>query len=146
MTTTETQQQLTQVFNDNFVAYFRSHVAHVNIMGRNFRSDHKLLQGVYERRQAEIDKIAELLRTLAVFMPDNLAEIIDSSQILDLPMSGSADELLAAVCEDLEQLKACYQELMTVADSEGHEEISNYAQDQILDIAKSIWMLTSTLD
>ena len=38
-----TSQQLTQVFNDNFVAYFRSHTAHINITGRNFRSDHKLL-------------------------------------------------------------------------------------------------------
>jgi len=53
-----TQQQLTQVFCDNFVTYYRSHVAHVNILGRNFRSDHKLLQGVYERRQAQVDVIA----------------------------------------------------------------------------------------
>jgi DNA-binding ferritin-like protein len=35
---------------------------------------------------------------------------------------------------------------MAVADEEGHQEIANYAQDQILDIAKSIWMLNSTLE
>jgi DNA-binding ferritin-like protein len=50
------------------------------------------------------------------------------------------------VCEDLELLKECYEELMTTADEEGHRDIANYAQDQVLDIAKSIWMLTSTLD
>jgi DNA-binding ferritin-like protein len=33
-----------------------------------------------------------------------------------------------------------------VADEEGHKEIANYAQDQILDIAKSLWMLNSTLE
>jgi DNA-binding ferritin-like protein len=35
---------------------------------------------------------------------------------------------------------------MTVAEKEGHEEIANYAQEQILDLAKSIWMLNSTLE
>jgi DNA-binding ferritin-like protein len=144
MTTIE--QQLTQVFCDNFVTYYRSHVAHVNIMGRNFRSDHKLLQGVYERRQTEIDHIAELLRTLQVFMPHCLTDIVDGSNISDEPIEGDADELLEAVRTDLEQLKDCYEELMAVADDENHAEISNYAQDQILDIAKSIWMLNSTLD
>jgi DNA-binding ferritin-like protein len=144
--TTTLEQQLTQVFNDNFVTYFRSHAAHVNITGRTFRSDHKLLQGVYERRQAEIDQIGELLRTLGVYMPCSLADIITDSHISDEPIEGDADELLEAVRTDLEQLKDCYEELMAVADDENHAEISNYAQDQILDIAKSIWMLSSTLD
>jgi DNA-binding ferritin-like protein len=146
MTTTQTQQQLTQVFCDNFVTYYRSHVAHVNIMGRTFRSDHKLLQGVYERRQAQVDVIAELLRTLEVFMPHCLTDIMAGSEITDEPIEGDADELLELVRTDLEQLKGCYEELMAVADDEGHAEISNHAQDQILDIAKSIWMLSSTLD
>jgi len=141
-----TAEQLNQVFCDNFVAYYRSHTAHVNIQGRNFRSDHKLLQGVYERRQAQVDVIAELLRTLQVFMPHCLTDIMAGSTISDEPIEGTADELLEAVRTDLEQLKDCYEELMAVADLEDHAEISNYAQDQILDIAKSIWMLTSTLD
>lgn len=140
-----TQQQLTQVFMDNFVTYYRSHVAHVNIQGRNFRSDHKLLQGVYERRQAQIDQIAELLRTLGEFMPVSLGEVISGSLIADMDCVGTADELLSDVRNDLEQLKGSYEELMSVADSDGHLEISNYAQDQILDIAKSIWMINSTL-
>ena len=141
-----TKEQLNQVFCDNFVTYYRSHVAHVNIMGRNFRSDHKLLQGVYERRQAQIDQIGELLRTLGVYMPCSLADIITDSHILADAIEGTADELLESVREDLEHLKDCYEELMAVAEEQGHAEISNYAQDQILDLAKSIWMLNSTLD
>ena len=141
-----TAQQLTQVFNDNFVAYFRSHVAHVNIMGRNFRSDHKLLKGVYERRQDQVDQIAELLRSVGAFMPTSLTEVIANSNIADMDCEGSADELLSDVRADLEQLKGCYEELIAVADAEGHLEISNYAQDQVLDLAKSIWMLSATLD
>jgi starvation-inducible DNA-binding protein len=140
------EQQLTQVFNDNFVTYFRSFVAHVNITGRNFRSDHKLLQGVYERRQAEIDVIAELIRSVGEFMPDSLSRVLEDTKIATYEMSGDSDELLAEVRGDLEELKACFEELIAVADSEGHTEISNYAQEQVLDIAKSIWMLSATLD
>lgn len=141
-----TQEQLLQVFNDNFVTYFRSHVAHVNIQGRNFRSDHKLLQGVYERRQAQIDEIAELLRTVGEFMPESLGRVLDGARIIDDFCEGDSDTLLALVRADLEELKGSFEELMSVADSEGYLEISNYAQDQVLDIAKSIWMISATLD
>ena len=141
-----TAQQLNQVFCDNFVAYFRSHTAHINITGRTFRSDHKMLQGVYERRQAQIDILGELLRTIGEFMPISIAEILMCSEITDADVVGTADELLATVRDDLDHLRGCYEELMAVAEDEGHREIANYAQDQILDIAKSIWMLDSTLD
>ena len=140
-----TAEQLAQIFRDNFVVYFRSHVAHVNITGRNFRSDHKLLQGVYERRQAQIDKIGEILRTMDDYMPCDLAEVIAESHIDTGELSGDADFLLEMVRDDLEHLLGEYKELISIASDEDLEEISNYAQDQALDIEKSLWMLNSTL-
>jgi len=143
--TLATAEMLTQVFKDNFVAYFRSHAAHVNITGRNFRSDHKLLEGVYVRRQEQIDRLGELLRTIGAYMPCDLQGVLDESHISPGIIEGDADTLLADVLSDLEHLEECYEELMTVAELEGHQEIANYAQDQILDLNKSIWMLKSTL-
>jgi starvation-inducible DNA-binding protein len=140
-----TAEQLTQIFKDNFVTYFRSHVAHVNITGRNFRSDHKLLGGIYERRQAEIDKIGEILRTMDEYMPCDLSEVIADSHIDTGELAGDADFLLEMVQGDLEHLLDEYKELIEIASEEGLEEISNYAQDQALDIEKSLWMLRSTL-
>jgi starvation-inducible DNA-binding protein len=140
-----TAEQLTQIFKDNFVTYFRSHVAHVNITGRNFRSDHKLLGGIYERRQAEIDKIGEILRTMDEYMPCDLSELIAESHIDTGELSGDADHLLEMVQEDLEHLLDEYKVLIEIANDEGLDEISNYGQDQALDIEKSLWMLRSTL-
>lgn len=140
-----TAEQLTQIFRDNFVAYFRSHVAHVNITGRNFRSDHKLLQGIYERRQAEIDRIGELLRSMDEYMPCDLAEVLDLSHIDTGELSGDADHLLTMVRDDLQHLLDEYCELIKIAEAEGIEEIGNYAQDQALDLEKSLWMLRATL-
>ena len=141
-----TQEQLQQVFADNFMTYYRTHVAHVNIQGRNFVSDHKLLGKIYEDLQGQTDQIAELLRTLQEFMPSSLDAVIGSSQINSDDVEGSADDLLALVRDDLIELKSCHEELMTVAEEDGHKEIANYAQDRILALAKYIWMLDSTLD
>lgn len=140
-----TAEQLTKVFNENFVAYFKSHAAHVNIVGRNFASDHKLLQKTYEDLQGQIDRLGELLRTLDEFMPNSIFDIIDHCHISLAPVEGDADALLETVLEDLEYLKECYIALDVVADEEGHEEIANYAQDRILAIAKHIWMFKATL-
>lgn len=140
-----TAEQLVQIFRDNFVTYFRSHVAHVNITGRNFRSDHKLLEGIYTRRQDQIDRIGEILRTMDEYMPCDLQEVLDLSHIDTGELSGDADHLLTMVQADLEHLKDEYLDLIRVADEEGLEEISNYAQDQALDLEKSLWMLRATL-
>jgi DNA-binding ferritin-like protein len=142
----QTQQQLQQVFADNFVAYYRSHVAHVNTQGRNFYSDHKLLGKIYEDLQAQTDTIAELLRSLGEFMLPSLAQVMGLAQITDTECEGSAMELLSLVRADLLELKTCNEELMAVAEEDGHKEIANYAQDRILQLAKYIWMLDSTLD
>ena len=141
-----TAEQLTLVFNNNFVAYYRSHAAHANVTGRTFRSDHKMLGGVYERRQAEIDKIGEILRTQQEMMPNSLVDILNDATIPTDPIEGTADELLEAVMMDLEHLLGDFKDLIVIASAEDLEEISNYAQDQALDLEKSIWMLRSTLE
>lgn len=141
-----TAEQLTLVFNNNFITYFRSHAAHANVTGRNFRSDHKLLQGVYERRQAQIDTIGEILRTMQEYMPCNIMDVISDATIPTDAIEGSADELLEAVMMDLEHLLEDYKALIVIATDEDLEEVSNYAQDQALDLEKSIWMLRSTLE
>lgn len=141
-----TALQLTKVFNDNFVAYFRSHVAHVNIVGRNFHGDHALLGEIYEDLQAQIDTLGELLRSIDEFMPDDIYGVVDTSEIPTDAINGKSDVLLSRVYDDILSLKACYEELMTVADEEEHKEIANYAQERILALAKFAWMLKSTLE
>ena len=58
------QSTLEETFSSNFVSYYRSHVAHVNITGKEFYQWHKLLENVYEYFQDNIDTIAEKLRTV----------------------------------------------------------------------------------
>lgn len=140
-----TVEQLTQVFSDNFVAYFRSHMAHVNVIGRNFEADHALLGGVYEDLQGQIDMIAELIRSLDEFAPDNIDSVIGQSNVLPSTIAGSADDLIGDVLADLETLKSSYEDLIHTADEEDLLHISNYAQDRVLVLSKAIWQFKSTL-
>lgn len=141
----KTESQLRQVFVDNFMAYFRSHVAHVNVVGRNFESDHELLKGIYEARQAEIDMIAELLRTMGEFMPTSLADIVGEAMVPDSAVDGSADDLLDITRSTLQILLDDFIALNDIADDQDQDEIANYAQEQILALRKDLWMLDSTL-
>lgn len=141
----DTRQQLQLVFRDNFMVYYRTHVAHVNTRGRNFYSDHKLLGKIYEHLQANIDTTAEMLRTLGEFMPDNLQGIIVDATIDDEPVTGTDQDFLETVRADLLHLVDDYRELYRVATDESYDEISNAAQDQMLTLNKYIWMLDSTI-
>jgi starvation-inducible DNA-binding protein len=141
-----TTEALTQIFKDNFVAYFRSHAAHVNIVGRNFASDHKLLQKTYEDLQSQIDTLGELLRTLQEYMPCDISEVLADSNLSTDAIEGTSDELIAAGLDDLEYLATEHRELITIAEEEGEQQIANYAQDRVLALEKHIWMYRATLD
>lgn len=137
---------LQQLFATNFVAYYRAHVAHVNVVGRNFQSDHKMLGKVYEDLQSAIDPIAEIIRTRSAFMPMSLNQVLNNSDIEDSDVEGSADDLLSLVLEDQLELIEQYRQVIIEAEAEGAAEIANYAQDRLLKHDTYIWQLRSTLD
>lgn len=141
-----TLDQLQRVFCDNFLTYYHSHVAHVNIVGRNFASDHKLLKGIYKARQEEIDVLAEIIRTVDGMMIDNLQTLIVDAGHEDEPVRGTADELLSHVEIMLQDLCVQFEVLGEVASEEELEHIENYAQEQIMAINRQLWMLRSTLE
>lgn len=137
---------LEETFAANFVSYYRSHVAHVNTTGRNFYQDHKLLQKVYEYFQDNIDTIAEKLRTIKATMPPDLGTVCQLSSIIDSPMVGDSTQLLEAVEEDIEAMIEQYHTLNDAAEDVNYIDISNFAQDQIGQLARLRWMLEATLD
>ena len=143
---TDLIKKLTEVFNSNFVAYYKTHVAHVNIVGRNFYSDHKLLGKIYETLQGDIDSLAELIRTQADFMPESLGTVIAGSTIADTDVYGTSDELIEGVLGDLTSLIGLYRELEEVADEAEEDHISNFAQERETQFTKFSWMLRSTLE
>jgi DNA-binding ferritin-like protein len=146
MNLTNLQTTLEETFAGNFIAYYRAHVAHVNIQGRNFYQDHKLLQKIYEYFQDNIDTIAEKLRTIKATMPNSIGIVCGISPISDTATSGDSIELMTSVDESIEAMIDQYHELNDAAEAVNYIDISNFAQDQIGILAKFRWMLEATLN
>ena len=146
MTLENLQLTLAETFAGNFVAYYRAHVAHVNIQGRNFYQDHKLLQKIYEYFQDNIDTIAEKLRTVKATMPVDISTVVALSNVIDMPTRGDSIALLETVEESIEEMIDQYHELNDAAEAINYIDISNFAQDQIGQLAKFRWMLSATLE
>ena len=139
------ETKLTDVFCDNFVSYYRAHSCHLNITGRNFTSDHKLLQKIYEDAQEQIDTIGEFIRTIGEKAPETIQDIIDGSDLKE-DTAYDADSMLTIVLEAQEHLMEAYKELFDLATKATDLDIVNYAADRLGVHAKFAWMLRSTLE
>lgn len=141
-----TKLALQDVYSTNFVTYYKTHAAHINIVGRNFYNDHKLLGKIYEDLQSDIDSIGEFMRTLEDVVPTSLQMIINGSEVASTPFMGTAEKMLNQVYNDVEKLIDVYQILNNTASKEKNmDHIANFAQDRIAAYKKHCWMLRSTL-
>lgn len=141
----ELESKLLEVFADNFVSYWSDHSNHINITGRNFYSDHKLLQKIYEDAQDQIDAIGEFIRTIESKVPATITDILELSTIGEA-VAEDADDRLRIVCENQEYMMDRYKELFDIATIMTDQDIANYAADRIRAHAKFKWMLESTID
>ena len=143
------EQALLNLFCSNFVAYYKSHASHVNVVGRHFISDHELLGKIYEDLQGEIDTLGELLRTIKVEMPVTIKDTIDGSLIPDdlIPDFGDGVGYLDQAYADVEALIDIHLELEDATqDEREYNHLANYAQDRVKTLQKFCWMLRSTID
>jgi DNA-binding ferritin-like protein len=141
----ELESKLLQVFADNFVSYWSAHSNHINITGRNFYSDHKLLQKVYEDAQEQIDVLGEFIRTIKSQVPASIPDILDLSTIGEMT-ADEADERLRIVGENQTYMIDRYKELFDISTEMTDQDIDNYAADRIRVHAKFKWMIESTLE
>jgi starvation-inducible DNA-binding protein len=140
------EQELIKTFATSFVTYYKSHAAHWNTTGRNFYSDHKLLNKIYNDIWNSVDDIAEIARTLQIQVPSVLADVIADSDVMDMDIDGDSENYLESVYDDLETLIDVFHDLESVTDSIEYSHINNFAQDRVRTLQKFCWMLRSTLD
>ena len=141
------EQELIKAFATSFLTYFKSHAAHWNTTGRNFYSDHKLLNKIYEDIFDSVDDLAEIARTLQIEVPCVLSDVIRDSMVIDTPIydSGDGTEFLQAVYDDIETLIGVFHDLESVTDTTEYSHINNYAQDRVRALQKFCWMIRSTI-
>lgn len=147
MTTEELYAVLERVWATNFVAYQKTHSAHINIRGRNFYNDHKLLRHIYRYLQDNIDVLGEEIQACgAGRVPETMSMILDTSAIADGMPALDADSLLENVLDDLYIMIDVYHEMDQAGQAIEYPDVSNMAADHIGKIAAFCWKLEATLD
>ena len=137
------QQVLTAAFSSNFLLYYLSHVAHVNVVGRNFTADHLLFGGIYEDLQSQIDTYAEFLRTCDCFMPRSLRSVVRDS-VVAVQLDEDCD-FIACILKENTRMIDCLELLYEEAEKAGDLGLSNYVQDRLVAHKKYSWQLKATL-
>jgi DNA-binding ferritin-like protein len=138
---------LERVFATNFVTYYKAHAAHINIRGRNFYNDHKLLKHIYRYLQENIDTLGEEIQACGVGrVPETIEMILETSGVEDRMPSLDADDLLRDCLDDLYELIEVYHEMDEAGKAANYPDVSNMAADHIGRIAAFCWKIEATLD
>ena len=127
---------LERVYASNFVAYQRAHASHMNIRGRNFISDHKLLKKIYQYLEGNVDVLGEEIQACGVGrVPETIDMILVNSVIADTMPAMDADSMLQDVLDMLYQLIDVYHEMDEAGKAANYPDVCNMAADHIQRIA-----------
>ena len=138
------EQQLKETWSDVVVSYHRFHTLHLNITGRTFSQDHKMLEFLYKQAFKEIDALGEIIRANSYFVPETMAEILATATLDDSITGPTSEDFLAHALDAVEHLVHSFEHLNEVALLE--PDIQNHCQDQLTNWKKSAWMIKSTLE
>ena len=137
-------KNLQNLFADNFVVYFKSHIYHFNVVGPTFAQDHTLFQEVYEYLWEQHDIIGELIRQTDQLIKIELPEIADASAISDKKYAMTRDIMFTDLIVDIEQLikygETCYE----MAGNTGLGGVETALGDYLKGLGKLRWKLIAS--
>ena len=138
---------LERVYATNFVAYQRAHASHMNIRGRNFMSDHKLLKHIYKYLEENVDVLGEEIQACGVGrVPETIDMILATSDIKDEMPDMAADALLKDTLDNLYVMIDVYHDMDKAGQAANYPDVCNMAADHIQRIATFCWKIEATLD
>ena len=136
--------QLNKIQADAHALYVKFHDIHWNVKGIQFFSIHEYTEKAYDDMHEIFDAVAEraiMLGGKAVVKAEELAKL---TRIKHEPKdSYDTIEALKIVREDYKHLLGEFKKLDELA--EGDTTTQAYAQEQIANYEKAIWMLDATL-
>jgi starvation-inducible DNA-binding protein len=138
--------QLTQLYADNFVTYYKSHGYHFNVEGTTFAQDHALLEEIYDFLWAQHDMLGEQIRQMDKGVPCSLKEVLSMTDIVecDSPKK-SSKEMFTWLNEDFDELIKNAQELYDDADMQSYGGLATLIGDYIRDLSKLNWKVKATV-
>jgi starvation-inducible DNA-binding protein len=134
-----------EVLANTFVLYYKSQSYHWNVVGPDFYQLHDFFGHLYEELHDAIDNLAEHIRQLDVFAPDNLSELLEHSTLeeLDEGRVPTPQNMVSNLYDMNEKIIESITEAYNMAEEEKMFGYSNYLQDRLTAHFKHRWMLKS---
>lgn len=136
-------QELQKVLADTFVLYFKTHSFHWNVEGAQFSMLHTLFEAQYTELWTVSDDIAERLRALEAYAPDNFASVLKNTSLNEVEQTPDAFEMVKILLKDNEEIVKTLNNALKAAQEADDEVTAGLLIDRMTSHEKTAWMLRS---
>jgi starvation-inducible DNA-binding protein len=138
---------LASVLADAHVLYIKTRNYHWNVTGPNFQQLHALFETQYTALEAEIDGVAERMRSLGGQAPGTMAEYLRLASLREQPgLLPGADGMLHALVADHEALVRTLREAVDCSGDNYHDAgTADFLTGLMEAHEKTVWMLRAHL-
>lgn len=134
---------LTQVLADTFVLYFKTHSFHWNVEGPHFKALHELFEEQYTELWEATDEIAERIRALDEYGPNNFKEMLDKATLKESGQIPDEKGMLQQLEEDNRAIVDSIYPVLRTAEEAGDEVTTDMLIERATIHEKAAWMLKS---
>ena len=135
---------LKHLLADSYGLYLQTHFFHWNVTGLQFRELHLMFEEQYTELAVAVDDIAERIRALGVFAPGTYKAFADLSSVKELNEVPAADQMLAVLVHNHEQLVKTCRGVLKIAQDAEDESTASLVSDRMRVHEKTAWMLRAT--
>lgn len=126
------------------VMYIKLHNLHWNVVGVNFKVIHEYLETLYDGYSTTLDEVAEVLKTEKIYPFASIKDYLNNATIKELESKEySESEVLDIVYKDSLIIKNQLELIRELAQQEDNYVIISISEDQLSNLNKTIWFLTS---
>ena len=134
---------LTKVLADTFVLYFKTHSFHWNVEGPQFKSLHDLFMEQYTELWNATDEIAERIRSLGEYAPNNWETMFKSASLQETGQTPDAKAMVEMLANDNIAITQTMKPVLESAQEAGDEVTADLMIQRIAIHEKTAWMLRS---
>lgn len=140
-------EQLKQIQADAQVFYMKVHNFHWNVKGMDFHNTHKATQEIYEKFAEIFDDLAERVLQLGSTPYVTLQQILQNTKIKEVSSTEfNSRAILEAILSDYKYFLNAFLELSNIADEANDKITAAYADENVANLQKAIWMLQAQLN
>ena len=138
---------LSRLLADEYVLYTKTRNYHWNVVGPHFNDLHKFFESQYDAIDADIDEIAERIRSLGAKTAATLVEFVKNSRIKESPGDyPSADKMVSNLVADHEALIQTLRSDITTCEENNDAGTADFLTGLMEKHEKTAWMLRSVLE